>query len=200
MSIQLTAQIRTGTTRSAIHNLRNSGQIPASVYGKKVSSGESISVVQKELSMILRKNPHAVIQLDIADEGIFPVMIHEVQRDKVSGKVMHVDFHQISMNELVKSTVGVELTGEAPGVKLGGILSIETHEIEIRCMPDNLPSLLTIDISGLNVGDNVLVSDLTIPEGVEVLTDPTSVVVTILTPQKEVVELDEAADEAAPKE
>ena len=200
MSIQLNAQVRTGKSSSSIHSLRSSGHIPASVYGKKVSTGESISVVDKELSSILRKNPHAVIQLDIANEGIYPVMINEVQRDKVSGKVLHVDFHQISMDELVKSTVGVELSGEAPGVKEGGILSVEIHEVEIRCLPDNLPSSLTIDISGLHVGDNVLVSELEVPEGVELLADPTSVIVTILAPQKEVVELDEAAGEATPKE
>ena len=200
MSIQLNAQVRTGKSSSSIHSLRSSGHIPASVYGKKVSTGESISVVDKELSSILRKNPHAVIQLDIANAGIYPVMINEVQRDKVSGKVLHVDFHQISMDELVKSTVGVELSGEAPGVKEGGILSVEIHEVEIRCLPDNLPSSLTIDISGLHVGDNVLVSELEVPEGVELLADPTSVIVTILAPQKEVVELDEAAGEATPKE
>ncbi|MCL6457385.1 MAG: 50S ribosomal protein L25 [Gorillibacterium sp.] len=188
MAIRISAQVRTGKSGSAIHNLRSSGNIPASVYGRKIDGGESISVVEKELGLILRKNPHAVIQLDIAEQGNYPVMINEIQRDKVSGKVLHVDFHQISMDELVKSIVGIELTGDSPGVKEGGILSVETHEIEIRCLPANLPPILSIDISGLHVGDNVLVSDLDIPEGIELLTDSTSVVVTILAPQKEIVE------------
>ena len=202
MSSQLSAKVRTGKSRSVIHKLRSEGQVPASVYGKRIEAGESIAVTEKELTSILRKNPYAVIELSVADKGKYPVMINEIQRDKLSGKVLHVDFHQISMDEPVKSTVGIDLAGEAPGVREGGILSIETYEVEVRCLPAKLPAQLSIDISGLHVGDNLLVSDLQIPDDVELLSEPTGVIVTILAPQKEVVDEPEesAAEEPAAEE
>lgn len=198
MSSQLSAKVRIGKSHSVITKLRREGQIPASVYGKRIEAGESIAVTEKELTSILRKNPYAVIDLIVADKGKYPVMINEIQRDKLSGKVLHVDFHQISMDEPVKSTVGIELVGDAPGVKEGGILSIETYEVEVRCLPAKLPAQLSVDISGLHVGDNLLISDLPIPDEVELLSEPMGVIVTILAPQKEVVDEPEEATSEAP--
>lgn len=192
MANQLKAEIRTGTRGSDIHQLRASGMIPAALYGKKVSSA-AIAVSEKDLNALLKKNPHAVIDLEVPEIGTQPVMVNEIQRDKLSGKVLHIDFHQISMNEPVKATVAVELSGQPQGVKEGGILQVGVHEVEVRCLPKDLPASLAIDISKLLVGENVLASDLPIPEGVELLTEPTDMLVTILAPAKQVEETEEEA-------
>ena len=204
MSIQLKAELRTGQTRSAIRGLRNGGRVPASVYGKKISSGESISVEEKELNAILRKSRHAVIDLAMGDKGTQPVIINDIQRDKLSGKVLHVDFHQISMDEPIHSSMPVELVGTSAGVKEGGILTVESHEVEIRCLPKDLPASLTLDISGLGIGDTIHASAIELPDGVELISEPTLSIASILAPQKadesdagEAAEAAPAAEESA---
>ncbi|MEO3947914.1 50S ribosomal protein L25 [Gorillibacterium sp. CAU 1737] len=184
MSIQLKAELRSGKTRSAIRGLRNGGRVPASVYGKKISSGESISVEEKELGALLRKNPHAVIDLVIGDKGTQPVIISEMQRDKMSGKVLHVDFHQISMDEPITSSLPVELAGTAVGVKEGGILTVENYQVEVRCLPRDLPAGLTVDVSELGIGDSIHASAIQLPPGVELMTEPTDVIALVVAPQK----------------
>ncbi|WP_058300455.1 50S ribosomal protein L25 [Gorillibacterium timonense] len=196
MSIQLKAEIRTGKTRSAIRGLRNGGRVPASVYGKKISSGESISVEEKELGALLRKNPHAIIDLIVGGEGAQPVIINEIQKDKMSGKVLHVDFHQISMDEPIHSALPVELVGTAAGVKEGGILTVESHQVEIRCLPKDLPASLSVDISELGIGDSIHVSSIQLPEGVELISESTDVIASVLAPQK----ADESDAGEAPKD
>jgi len=194
MSIQLKAEIRTGKTRSAIRGLRNGGRVPASVYGKKISSGESISVEEKELSALLRKNRHAVIDLVIGEQGTQPVIIDEIQRDKMSGKLLHVDFHQISMDEPMHSSLPVELVGTSAGVKEGGILTVESHEVEIRCLPKDLPASLTLDISELGIGDSIHAAAIKLPQGVVLISEPTEVIASVVAPQK----ADESGAGAAP--
>ncbi|WJH36366.1 50S ribosomal protein L25 [Paenibacillus aurantius] len=196
MSTSLKAEVRKGTRRSETNKLRAEGYIPGSVYGKNVGTA-TISILGKDLTAVLRSNPHAVLELDIASVGKHPVMINELQKDKVSGQVTHVDFHQINMNEPVKSMVAIEQTGESAGVKAGGVLQTILHEVEVKGLPEALPASLPIDISNLEVGENLLVSDLTLPDGLELLTEPTSVIVSVLAPTKAVEEEEEAGEAAA---
>ncbi|MCM3273460.1 50S ribosomal protein L25 [Paenibacillus elgii] len=191
MATSLKAEARTGRTKGDRNRLRAEGKVPGVVYGKKVTQ-TPIAIDQKELLALLKTNPHAVIDMDIPQFGKQPVMINEVQRDALSRQLLHVDFHQINMDEPVQTTVRLEYIGDPEGVKVGGILQIQHHEIEIRCLPQQIPSSVEVDVSGLEIGQSMLVSELKLPEGVEVKTDVHDVLATILTPQKEAEPEEEA--------
>ncbi len=184
MATSLKAEARTGRTKGDRNRLRAEGKVPGIVYGKKVTQ-TPIAIDQKELLALLKTNPHAVIDMDVPQFGKQPVMINEVQRDALSRELLHVDFHQINMDEPVQTTVRLEYIGDPEGVKAGGILQIQHHEIEIRCLPQHIPASIEVDVSGLEIGQSMLVSELKLPEGVEVKTDEHDVLATILTPQKE---------------
>ncbi|MEC0213734.1 50S ribosomal protein L25 [Paenibacillus ehimensis] len=191
MATSLKAEARTGRTKGDRNRLRAEGKVPGIVYGKKVTQ-TPIAIDQKELLALLKTNPHAVIDMDVPQFGKQPVMINEVQRDALSRELLHVDFHQINMDEPVQTTVRLEYIGDPEGVKAGGILQIQHHEIEIRCLPQHIPASIEVDVSGLEIGQSMLVSELKLPEGVEVKTDEHEVLATILTPQKEAEPEEEA--------
>lgn len=186
MAFSLKAESRKETTKSDIKQLRAKGRVPAVVYGQKVAS-TVITVDQKELMSLLRQNPHAIIDLDMPDgSGKQPVMINEIQRDQLKReRLLHIDFHQINMDEPVKTIVSLEFIGEAEGAKEGGIVQIQMHELEIRCLPNQIPSSIKVDISNIGLGDNLLVNQLSIPAGIEVKSDSNDLILTVLAPQKE---------------
>ncbi|MCR8636105.1 MULTISPECIES: 50S ribosomal protein L25 [Paenibacillus] len=193
MTVTMKAEERNRGTKSERKGLRAKGKIPAVLYGSKVSS-TPIAISEKELLVLLRSNPHAIIEMDVPQIGKQPVMISEVQRDALSRSVLHVDFHQINMDEPVTTTVRLDFTGESAGVQAGGILQIQHHEIEIRCLPRDIPASIQVDISALEIGTNVLVSELQLPATIEIKTDMNDVLATVLMPQKEVI-ADDAEDE-----
>ncbi|NEW09595.1 50S ribosomal protein L25 [Paenibacillus sp. SYP-B3998] len=201
MPLTLKVEARKDTTKSDIKQLRAKGKIPGVVYGKKVHS-TVITIDEKELRALLRKNPHAIIELELPDGGgKQPVMMTELQRGKVSKEILHVDFHQINMDEPVRTVVSLEFIGEAEGAKEGGIVQVQLHELEIRCLPNQIPSFIQVDISNLGLGENILVSNLSVSAEIEVKSDPNELIVTVLAPQKEeaaeeVVLLDEKAEQA----
>lgn len=197
MAATLKAEARTGRTKGDLNRLRAQGKVPGIVYGKKVTQ-TPIAIDQKELFTLLKTNPNGIIEMDVPGFGKQPVMINEVQRDVFTRQPLHVDFHLINMDEPVTTTVRLEFIGDPVGVKAGGILQIQHHEIEIRCLPQHIPSEVEVDISGLDVGENILVSQLKLPADVEVKADENDVLATILLPQKEAEE-EPAADEPAAK-
>ncbi|TYP67993.1 50S ribosomal protein L25/general stress protein Ctc [Paenibacillus methanolicus] len=195
MAIPFKAQERSVKTRGELNQLRKKGAVPGVVYGKKLSAPVSIAVDEKELQQLLRTTPHALLELEVGAAGKQPVMLTEVQRDPISRSVIHIDFHQVNMNEEVRTQVRVELAGDSAGVREGGILQAMIHELEIHCLPNNIPDAIEVDVSQLQIGENLLVVDLQLPQGVTTKVDPAQVVVTILAPQKEL-----SAEEAAEAE
>lgn len=195
MSIPMTAETRATRTKGELHTLRKSGKVPGVVYGKLLAEPTSIALEEKELLALLRSHPNAVLELTIPSAGKQPVMITDIQREPLSRKVLHVDLHQINMNETVKTQVRVEIVGEANGVREGGILQLMLHELDIQCLPGQIPEYIEINVADLDVGSNLLVKDVIAPKDVELLSDADMVVVTILAPQKELTE--EEAEDAA---
>lgn len=189
------AEQRSNLTKSERKTLRTKGKIPAVIYGKKISH-TPIVIDEKELTAVLRTNPHAIIEMELPGSGKQPVMINELQRDAILRNVIHVDFHQINMDEPVHTTVRLDYVGDATGVREGGILQIQHHELEIRCLPAQIPDSIEVDISALEIGSNILVSELKVSDAIEIKSEPGDVLVTILAPQKEAVEPD-TAEEAA---
>ncbi|CAH1192205.1 50S ribosomal protein L25 [Paenibacillus allorhizoplanae] len=185
MAVSLQAEVRKEATKSEIKQMRSKGKIPAVVYGKNMAN-TVLSIDLKELHVVLRQNPHAIIDLAISGSTkTQPVMINEIQRNPLNRELSHIDFHQINMDEPIKTVVTLEFIGDAVGVHEGGIFQIQMHNIEIRCMPNQVPTSIQVEVSNLGLGDNLHVSQIVVPAGIEMKSDPNDIVVTILVPQKE---------------
>lgn len=175
-SIQLNARVK--LSNSQINLLRKQGHVPAIVYGTDIGS-IAVTVGEKEILSTLKRNPRAILNAAIPEQGNKPVLIQNIQRDPITNKIVHVDFYQLNMNVSMDSKVTIHFSGEPVGVKEGGILQVELYEVEVRCMPDKLLSAFEVDISGLGIGDHLLVSDLAFHEGIEVLSDSSATLVKI---------------------
>jgi large subunit ribosomal protein L25 len=131
------------------------------------------------------------------EEESYMVMCREIQRDPLRGDLLHADFLQVVLTEEIETEVRIVLVGEAPGVQEGGILQHMLRSVTVSCLPTNMPDRLEADISGLNMGDQVTVGDLEAPEGVQIVSEPNSVIALVVAPMaEEEEELEEAiADE-----
>jgi large subunit ribosomal protein L25 len=201
--VDLRVERRTETGKSVARELRRSGQIPAILYG----DGEAIPLKADPKSLIrvlgTEAGENVILNLTIVDEkeSTRKAMVKEVQVDPVTGKPLHADFLAISMERPIEVEVPVEVLGIAQGVKdKGGVLDQVLRELRVRCLPGAIPDKITLDVSSLDIGDVLHVSDLPIPGGVELLTDREQTVVTVVTPrvEEEVVAPAEAAVAAAP--
>jgi large subunit ribosomal protein L25 len=198
MNRTLQVQQREVSSRGQLRRIRSEGKVPGVVYGKGMSGPTNISIDAKELMIMLRSHPYAVVEMEIPGAGKLPVMMTELQRDPLSQQVMHIDFHLINMNEKITTSTRLEITGTSPGEQEGGMLQLVLHDIEIQCYPSDIPDHLSVDVSNLEIGHHLSISDLNLPTGVETLQDPTSVIVSIIAPQKERTEeeVDALEDEA----
>jgi large subunit ribosomal protein L25 len=198
MNRTLQVQQREVSSRGQLRRIRSEGKVPGVVYGKGMSGPTNISIDAKELMVMLRSHPYAVVEMEIPGAGKLPVMMTELQRDPLSQQVMHIDFHLINMNEKITTSTRLEITGTSPGEQEGGMLQLVLHDIEIQCYPSDIPDHLSVDVSNLEIGHHLSISDLKLPTGVETLQDPTSVIVSIIAPQKERTEeeVDALEDEA----
>lgn len=198
MEPELEVKKRLEKTSSHTHEIRNQGVIPAVVYGKNIGS-MAIEVNARELQKILvEAGSNALISMKFNENGKakkHKVMVKAVQRDPLRHNLLHADFHQISLKERIHTTVPVVLNGEAPGVAMGGILTPLLRRVEVECLPAQIPDAITVDISGLQVGDVISVSDLVLPPEVRIDEDPHTAVVTVAAPERERVETVETAKE-----
>ncbi|CAI6084781.1 50S ribosomal protein L25 [Cohnella sp. JJ-181] len=186
MTTTLRAESRQRSTKGALRQLRIQGRIPGVVYGKGLQEPSPIALDSKEVASLMRGNAHAVLQLEVPGSGSQSVLLTDVQRDKLSGQVLHVDFHQINLNEKIKAPVRVEVTGTSQGEKEGGLLTVVLHEIEVECVARDLPESIVADISALGFGENLTIGQLAFPPGVKPLQDEEAVVIAVLAPQKDV--------------
>lgn len=191
----ISAEKRSNLTRSGLRQLRQSGRIPSVVYGKHVED-MMIHVSTKDFQQWAKQGVSGVVELEIAGEKPLAVMLEDVQYDPVTRHLVHADFMHVKMDELVRSRIPIEVVGTAEGVKTGGMLHTQTTHIEVECLPKNLPSTIAVDVSALQVGDSILVEQLTMPEDVTVISAPDELLVTILAPRVDAVE-SESAEESA---
>ena len=169
--------------------LRKQGILPAVLYGPKIKN-LSIEIDFKEFENIYKEaGESSLISLEI-DNDKFPVLIHEVIKDPLSGKPIHADFYQPILTEEVEATVPIVFEGEALAVKeLGGTLVREISEIEVKALPKNLPHEIKVDINGLKTfDDEILVKDLKLPESVTVERDKNEIVALVTPPETEKIE------------
>ncbi|MGB4504240.1 MAG: 50S ribosomal protein L25/general stress protein Ctc [Syntrophaceticus sp.] len=200
-SINLSAQRRERGSKGSLRSLRRQGMTPAVLYGKEVGN-MIIQVPTKELEAIIANHSigSALISLDVANgenQEPYMVMCRELQRDPVRRELLHADFFQVVLTEEIEAEVPIVLVGEAPGVKDGGILQHMLRTVTVSCLPTQMPDRLEADISGLNIGDQVTVGDLKAPEGVNIVSEPESVIALVVASTYEEEEEEEELEEEA---
>lgn len=182
--VNLTVQKRDATGKGANRHLREIGDIPAVVYGPEMNP-IPVQVNYKKLYRLMHGIPlNTIINLDIegTDQPSRKVLIRELQKDPVSGNLLHIDFHQIPLDKPITLTAPIRTIGIPLGVStFGGILQNVRRSIEISCLPADIPDIIEIDISELNIGDSIHVSDIQL-EKVNILTNPVRTIVTVVAP------------------
>lgn len=194
-SATLTARTRTTSGKGAARQLRRSGQLPAVVYGRR-EEAESLALDTHELSRLLSRIHAATTVIDLEVDGgkPRPVLIREIQRHPYRPQLLHVDFFEIRADVKIRVAVPLHLLETPAGVEMGGILQQLRHEIEVECLPNEIPSEFTIDVSALEIGDSLHVSDLD-ALGVEVLDDESVTICSVVPPAVEEVEEEEEVEE-----
>ena len=199
-TIELAVEKRSTTGKNEARRSRAGGRIPAVVYGAG-KPNVPISVDRKALSDIFREGAgeNAIFLLKLAgSDQSRHAMIREMQRDPVSRKPLHIDFVRVLMDVKITVNVPIEIVGVAKGVKTDqGILDVVTREIEIECLPTNIPAHLPVDVSELAIGDAIRVSELKVPDGVAIVDNPEKVVVHVAHPTREEEPVAAAAEGAA---
>ncbi len=195
-----------------VKNLRQKGVLPAVLYGPKIKN-LSLEVDFKEFENIYKEiGESSLVSLEVdpstgssaethpkpsGQVKKFPVLIHEVKKDPLTGKLIHVDFYQPILTEEVEVTVPVVFEGEAPAVKeFGGTLVREISEIEVKALPQNFPHEIRVNIENLKtLEDEILVKDLKLPEGAKVQREPDEIIAVVIPPEKVEEELEKPVEE-----
>lgn len=198
-NVSLVVQPRDVIGSRAARRLRNSGLVPGVLYGHG-EAATLIAVDPRSLREALATDAGMHAVLDVKFEGkkaVRHAVVKELDLDPVRSTVRHVDLQEIRLTETIESAVAITFEGDCKGVKAGGILDEVTHQVTVRGVVTAIPEHIALDISDLDVNDSARISDLVLPEGIQVLDDPDQVVCSILTPRVAEAALGEEA-EAAP--
>lgn len=194
----LDVQERSERGSREVRRLRRDGQVPGVLYGASHPDPVSLKVGAIELRRLLAEGA-ALFDVKIGADKSVPAILKDRQDHPVRGDVMHVDFLEVNLKEKIHSTVMLELEGieEAPGVKEGGVLDLAAREINIEALPTDIPDLIVVDVSTMEMGDTLMLSSVPVPEGVDFLDDlEETVVATVIFPTVE-EEPDEVEEETA---
>jgi large subunit ribosomal protein L25 len=183
------AKLREGRGKNDARRARRDGMVPITVYG---GGAETVAAVAQlsDLAAILRSESgrNTIFTIDVEGVGTSEVMFHDRQIDPVKGRLIHADLARLVKGQKIEVTVPLHLVGEPIGVKeKQGVLEQIIREIEIRCEPREIPDSLDVDVSNLDVHDLLHVSDISVGEGVEILTDSEQVIATVGIVKEEVV-------------
>jgi len=196
MSVSLEVTKREVRPRSLRNKLRHEGKVPAVVNGYKVES-TAIAVNAAELEKILRENGlNTVITINLEGKKV-NTLIKEYQADTFTRNLTHVEFLSVDMNEETEVEAEVSLTGEAAGVKAGGVLAQNLYAVVVSATPDKLPERVEVDVTALEIGDSLTVADLPKNDDYTIVTDGEEQIVAITEPQ-EITEDEEAGEAAEP--
>ncbi len=194
-SVSLTAFPRSVLKRTGVKKLRSSGRVPAVIYGRNNPRPLEINV--NDIQEVFHHSASENVLLDLSVEGAKHLaLIKEIQHHPLSGQILHVDLHEVAENEKVIVTVPVEAVGEATGVKNGGgVLEHVLFKIKVRATPKDLPEVINVDVSHLEIGKSITLGEIKLPEGVEALGKKEVSVFAVAAPVSEAQEA--AADAAA---
>jgi large subunit ribosomal protein L25 len=221
-NVELQAREREGRGKNDARRLRAQGMTPAVLYGDEDGTA-SLAVPTKVVDYTLQHyGDNALYDLSIGSGGSSTARVVDVHRDPVSGKLVHVDFAPVNMRERIVVTVPLTVDGteDSPGVNEGGVLDQVAYEVEVESLPGNIPQELTIDVSSLEMNENLTLGDIRLPEDVTLIADPEEVAATVTQPteisdeemeaagiveepsdeQAEEVQIEERTEEVSPAE
>jgi large subunit ribosomal protein L25 len=194
--VKLKAEPRAEVGRAGVRKLRARGLIPAVIYGGN-DKPQPLQVAARDINSMMSQasGENVLVELEIGGDGQSrTALVQEVQHSPVAGDIRHVDFHAISMDQMIEAEVPLEPVGTAVGVKtFGGLLEQSLRALTIECLPGDLPDRITVDVSQLNIGDAIHVRDIQLPPGV---TPKVQVDLTVLSVLAPVVEEERAPTEA----
>jgi large subunit ribosomal protein L25 len=173
MAETLEVKLRDARGKHNTHRLRNAGQVPAILYGHSQET-VCLSLSADVVDSVVRHGTRLVNLTGAISEQAF---IRECQWDTWGNHVLHVDFTRVSEHEQVSVRVALELRGEAPGAKMGGVVNHLIHEVEVRCEAASIPEKLTVNINELEMGESIKIGDVELPAGASISLDPQTVVV-----------------------
>ncbi len=201
MSFKIKGEIRNVFGKNASRRIRQEGMIPVILY-----DADTVSIPLT----LNKKDVFAILKAETGENTIFKIsfnsetrntMIKELQRDPVTDEILHADLIQIVMDNIISVSVPIVLVGEAVGVKAeGGFVDFVTREVEIECLPKDIPEQLEIDISSLHLHQSLKIEDLSSPGEITLVSDPNTVVVLIHAPTKEEFEVEEIEEEIVAEE
>jgi large subunit ribosomal protein L25 len=177
---------------------RRNGKIPAVVYGHGEPKGLIIDAHEFN-TKFMTISESMIINLEIDGQN-HDVLIRDYQENTISGEITHVDFYEIERGKSLTTNVGLHLTGTAVGIREGGILESFVHEVEVECLPKDLPERIDIDISTLQIGHSIHIRDVEAPSGVTILNPPDQVICAVAYKRAEVEEAAAEAEEEAAAE
>ena len=196
-SVALKAYPRSQVQRAEVKKLRDAGRVPATIYGR-LAQPQNLEVNYDDISDILHHSVSENLLVDLSVENDARAkrlaLLQEVQHHPLSGKVIHVDLHEVAEDEKVTVSVPLETTGEAAGVKTGGgTLEHILFKLKVRCLPKDLPEQITVDVTALEIGKSIHIGEITPPAGVQILGEKSRTVVAVAAPRAEEVVAPEAA-------
>ena len=206
-NVDLQARERAERGKNAARRLRASGMVPAILYGDGDGQSKPLSVPGKIVDYTLHHlGDNALYDIDFG-AVTSTARIVDVQRDPVTGRLVHVDFAPVNMQERIEFTVPLHVVGESPGAEEGGVLQQVAYEVQVESLPGDIPQELTIDVSNLGMGENLHLADVMLPEGATMISDPEEIAVTVTTPTEITEEdleaagvVEEESEEAEPVE
>ncbi len=189
-SVPLKAFPRSLVKRGSVKKLRAAGRVPATIYGRQIKP-QNLELNTLEICDLINHSVSENLLVDLAVENDAKAkrlaLVQEVQHHPISGKVLHVDFHEVAEDEKVTVNVPLETTGEAAGVKAGGNLEHTVHKLKVRCLPKDLPDQILVDVTILEIGKSFHLGDIKAPAGVEIIGDKHITVLAVAAPRAEEV-------------
>ena len=181
-NVDLQARPREERGKNAARRLRDSGMLPAVLYGDGDGASTALAVPDRVVDYTLQHiGDNALYDIDLGAGGS-TARIVDVQRDPVSGRLLHVDFAPVDMQQRIEVTVPLHVVGEAPGTEEGGVLQQVAYEVQIETLPGDIPQELTLDVSSLGMNENLILADLRLPEGITLVSDPEEVAAIVTAP------------------
>ncbi len=176
--VKLEVRSRDEVGRKGARAAREAGEIPGVIY-RSGQEAIPIAVDARALRLAVSGSGGLHALMDVTVDGSSSAkaaIIKDLQLDAVRDRVVHIDFHEIPLDQKISTVVPVQLTGQPAGVNMGGVLSQPTHQLNVSVLPTAIPELIEVDVSALDIGGSVRLSEISIPEGVELLDDPESTV------------------------
>ena len=192
---KLIVKKRNNQGTSSSRRMRSDGLLPGIIYGSDKES-DIVEMKLNQVEKILKNHSSdtVLIEVDLEDEGSVRVLLKEVQYHPVTSSILHVDLQRVVAGKPIQVDISIELNGEPEGVKSGGIIDHKIHSLSVECLPKDMIESIPVDITNLNIGDSLKVSDITVTSKIKILTDENLQVICVNAP-KVIDSSDEEAEE-----